>query len=329
MKALFIGLGSIGRRHLRLLAEIVDVKALWCRSKKGRIEQGFVDKYRIEVFDNLDQAIAEKPDFGIIANPTAVHVETALGLARAGIPFLIEKPVSDRLEGLDKLKKTVSEKNLPVMVGFQLRYHPGYKQLLYLINSGEIGSPMSLQGYVGQYLPDWRPDCDYRQSYSASKALGGGVILDLCHEIDIAISILGKVIQVSCLCDHYSELEIESEDIADIIMEHQGRRLSHLHMNYLERHYEWVTRVMGTLGTVIWDYGRGYVELIRADGTIQRWNDPDGFERDWLFRDQLRQWLGVLDGRGCPEANLEDGINVTRVALAAKRSSQEKRHIKL
>jgi predicted dehydrogenase len=283
----------------------------------------------VRVFENLDRAIAEEPDFGIIANPTSLHVKTALCLAEAGIPFLIEKPVSDRLEGLDELEKTVSEKNLPVMVGFQLRQHPGYKQLLHLISSGQIGDPMNLQGHVGQYLPEWRPHEDYRQSYSASKDMGGGVILDLCHEIDVAISLLGRVVQVCCVCGHYSDLEIESEDMADIIMEHQGRRLSHLHLNYLERNYTWVTRVMGTLGTVVWDYGQGYVELTRSDGTTERWSDPDDFDRDCLFRDQLRQWLEVLDGEVRPEANLENGIDVTRVALAAKRSSQERRHVAL
>jgi predicted dehydrogenase len=308
---------------------MAEVEVLWYRSGKGRSGQAPDEMYGMRVFENLDQAIAEEPDFGIIANPTSLHVSTALCLAKAGIPFLIEKPVSDRLEGLDELKQTVSEENLPVMVGFQLRYHPGYKQLLHLISSGQIGDPMNLQGHVGQYLPEWRPDGDYRQSYSASKDMGGGVILDLCHEIDVAISILGDVVRVCCLCDHYSELQIESEDMAEIIMDHQGRRLSHLHLNYLERNYNWVTRVMGTLGTVVWDYGRGYVELTRFDGTTQRWSDPDGFDRDCLFRDQLRQWLGVLDGAVQPEANLENGIDATRVALAAKCSSRERRHVEL
>ena len=329
LKALIIGLGSIGRRHLQILAQMDDGKIICCRSGKGRVVPGFDAKHGVKTVNNLNQAIAEKPDFAIIANPTSLHVETALSLASAGIPFLIEKPVSDRLEGLDSLQRTVSEQSIPVMVSFQLRHHPGYKQLLQMINSGEIGKPLSLQGYVGQYLPEWRPNEDYRQSYSAKKDLGGGVILDLCHEIDIAISILGNVNKVSCLCDHYSDLQIETEDMADITMEHTSKTLSHVHLNYLERGYEWVTKVMGTLGTVIWDYRRGYVKIIRADSTSRRWNDPNGFERDWLFREQLKQWLEVLDGKTVPAVNLVEGIAVTKVALAAKRSSQEKRHIEV
>lgn len=308
---------------------MTDVTILCCRSGKGHVAEGLDDKYGIKIFNKLDQAIDETPDFAIISNPTGLHVKTALALANAGIPFLMEKPVSDRLDELDRLQKTVSAKDLPVAVGFQLRHHPGYKQLLQLIDAGEIGRPLNLQGYVGQYLPGWRPSDDYRQSYSARKELGGGVILDLCHEIDIATSILGEVAKVSCVCGHYSDLEIETEDTAEITMEHRGKRVSHLHLNYLERNYEWVTRVMGTLGTVIWDYGRGYVEIFRRDGKTQRWNDPDGFERDWLFRDQLRRWLDVLKGKATPAVSLEAGIDVTQICVAAKRSSLEKRHIEL
>jgi predicted dehydrogenase len=329
LRVLLIGLGSIGRRHLRLLRGITDVEILWWRSGHGQSFQPPDEKHGMRVFRKFERAIENKPDFAIVSNPTALHLETAIALARAGIPFLIEKPVSDRLKGLDTLRNIVKEKSLPVMVGFQLRYHPGYKHLIKLIHRGDIGQLLGLQGYVGQYLPDWRSDVDYRQSYSARKDLGGGVIFDLCHEIDIAISILGKVTKVSCFCDHYSDLKIDSEDMADISMEHQNRRLSHIHLNYLERGYEWTTRILGTSGTVIWDYGKGYVKLIQANGTIQLWNDPDGFNRDWLFREQLEHWLEVLAGKTLPLVNLDDGIAVTEVALAAKRSSQEKRHTEL
>lgn len=329
MKALLIGLGWIGRRHLRILKEMLPIKIYCHRSGKGPAPTAPSNDSEVEHIYSIEESIAKKPDFGIISSPTALHLETALILARAGIPFLIEKPVSDRLDGLDTLQNIVQEKNLPVMVGFQLRHHPGYKQLIQSINSGEIGQPLSLQGYVGQYLPDWHPDAEYRKSYSARKELGGGVILDLCHEIDIATSILGDVRKVSCMCGHYSDLEIETEDMADITMEHENRAISHIHLNYIERGYEWVTRITGALGTIIWDYGRGYVEVRRSDGTSERWNDPDGFKRDWLFRDQLINWLKVLDGKDTPEVDLADGINVTRIALAAKRSSEQSRHIEL
>ncbi len=140
---------------------------------------------------------------------------------------------------------------------------------------------------------------------------------------------MGKVKKVSCLCNHCSELRIETEDIADISLEHEDGRLSHIHLNYLERGYEWVTRVLGTSGSALWDYGRGHVEWKRIDGSIEQKEVPSHLDRDSLFCDQLRHWLHVLNGTAVPYPDLTDGITVTEVALAAKRSSIEKRHIEL
>ncbi len=100
MKVLFIGLGSIGKRHLRLLNQITSFETICWRSGEGRYSNEFDAKYNIKVFKDLGQAIQENPDFAIIANPTALHVETATAIAQAEIPFLIEKPLSDRLEGI-------------------------------------------------------------------------------------------------------------------------------------------------------------------------------------------------------------------------------------
>jgi len=209
------------------------------------------------------------------------------------------------------------------MVGFQLRFHPGYRRLMEIIRSGRIGRVLHLHGYVGQYLPDWRPGRDYRTGYSAQRSLGGGVVLDLCHEIDLALSIQGTVDRVACLAGRFSDLAIDTEDMADLVLRHQDRALSVIHLNYLERVYVWTTRVTGELGSAVWDYGQGFLELQLADGTRERWENPAGFDRDTLFREQMRRWLEVLDGQAAPEVDLRQGIYVTRVALAARAAAEE------
>src|SRR3990167_2736070 len=174
MKVLLIGLGSAGRRHQKLLREITPVQILAFRSGNGESLPSEITA-GVQTCHELSAAIRQKPDFAVISNPTVLHVETALKLAKAGIPFLIEKPVSDSLENLDLLETTVREKNLPVMVGFQLRFHPGYKKMAEIVGSGAVGKPLHLSGYIGQYLPDWRPHSNqYQECYSAIKELGGG-----------------------------------------------------------------------------------------------------------------------------------------------------------
>lgn len=329
MKALFIGLGSIGIRHLKNLKRIQDAEIIaynsGCKHKSSDIR----DMFNVLSFESMAEAIGSKPDFAIISNPTNLHVKTAFQLADSGIPFLIEKPVSDSQAKLDRLSQLVKEKKLPVMVGFQLRCHPGYKQLRKIVQAGEIGRPLSLQGYVGQYLPTWHPHEDYRANYSAKKDQGGGVILDLCHELDIATSILGPAISLNCYQGHCSDLEIETEDIAEITMAHEKNVFSHIHLNYLEPGYKWVTSVLGTRGKVTWDYGNRVVTLAKLDGTYEQWDDPVGYNRGHLFQDQLSHWLAVIKDEKEPIVDLDTGIMITRLCDAAKRSSIQRIQVEI
>lgn len=319
---LVVGLGSIGRRHLKALVEKTKPKVIRLLSHKPGDERvGEDSPFAAENVRNWDDALAARPEFAIVANPTACHVETASRLTQHDIPFMLEKPVSNRIEGLDSLRRQVHEKALPVQVGFQLRQHPGYSRFIDVVKSGRIGRPLSLRGHVGQYLPEWRSEGDYRRNYSADREMGGGVIFDLCHEIDVAISALGAVKKVTCVCGHYSDLEINSEDIAELILEHVSGGISQIHLNYLEPRYRWTTSVLGTDGEVTWDYGWGYVALSRRDGAEEKWLDPRGFERDDLFRLQMQQWLDVLAGKGAPAVDLDAGVEVTKVAIAAHESA--------
>lgn len=329
MKVLFIGLGSIGSRHLRLLRQMTPCQILHYQSG-GKKERPPEAGAGVVLFDDLNEAaIKGKPDFAVISNPTALHAKTALTLAQTGIPFLLEKPVSHSLEHLTELSAMVQNKKLPVMIGFQLRHHPGFQRLAEFIKGGAIGRPVSLQGYVGQYLPFWRPETDYRLSYSSKTEMGGGVILDLCHEIDVALSIMGSASRVSCVAGHYSDLETDAEDCAEITLEHGDRKVSHLHLNCIERGYQWWTKVVGTEGSILWDYGNGFTEVTSANGERRRFEDPKECDRDFLFSAQLASWLKLLRGETEAVATLDEGIEVTRVAVAAKQAAREGRAVRL
>jgi predicted dehydrogenase len=330
MKALVVGLGSIGRRHIRCLRNIANAEIIALDIKPLSREDEFVNQFGIQQVENLSAAIAMSPAFAIIATPTAYHLETAQLLAEKGIPFFIEKPVSHSMTGLERLQKTIDEKHLSVLVGFQMRHHPGYQTIMQWISEGRIGEPLCCHGYVGQYLPDWRPGIDYRTNYSARPEMGGGVILDLCHQIDITLSIMGKAVSVSSMCNKISDLEIESEDVANILLEHQDNMgISHIHLNYLERTYEWYTRISGTEGTIIWDYGKGTAFFQRYDKSKIEYQVPKDYNRDVLYINQMQHWLNVVNGTNEPVVPFSQGVAVTAVAVAAKESSRRKRHVVL
>ena len=323
MRVLFVGLGSIGQRHLRVLKEICDIDAV--AYKTGLGELSF--QSQVTCFSNFDKAIETRPDFAIISNPTSLHMEVALALANEAIPFFIEKPVSHELANTELLLELVRKKNIPSMVGFQMRHHPAYQKMAAAVKEGTIGRPIHFHGSVGQYLPTWRPNTDYRKCYSSKSDYGGGVVFDLCHELDIAVSILGKVDSLFCMCGKFSELEIDTEDLADISIKHANGGQSHIHLNYLNPGYQWHSHIIGTRGAVFWDYGNKFIKIRDHRGNKTHWDDPVDLDRDWLFRTQMRHWLEVLKGNCMPTVSLEEGINITKLCIEAKRSSNHGKQI--
>lgn len=319
-RALIVGLGSIGMRYLRLLTEMSNMTITCVSDHVEQTHSTLPANIKLTRMENIRK---DDFDFAIVCNNTSLHVKTALQLAECNIPMLIEKPLSHNMEDIQKLDNVAKSKRLPIMMGFQMRHHPLYKELHKALSSGAIGNILHLQGYVGQYLPDWRPDQDYSATSSARRSSGGGVILDLCHEIDIAVSLLGKASSLNCICGHVSDLRIETEDIADITLKHADGTQSNIHLNYLEREYTWTTRITGTKGHAVWDYGRGMLTIHSKDNGALLLQDPPGFARDDLFRAQLNQWLMVLDGKSTPEVDLDMGIEITRICAGAHESAEK------
>src|SRR6185369_10238367 len=129
--------------------------------------------------------------------------------------------------------------SLPVLIGYTLRYHPGFLAFTEAFTSGKIGRALSLRAEVGQYLPDWRPGADYRQSVTAQRGLGGGALLELSHEIDLARALLGMPQSVQAYFDRLGDLDIDVEDTVELMMRHQTGKHSHavasIHLDLLQR----------------------------------------------------------------------------------------------
>jgi len=182
MKFLIVGLGSIGRRHFSNLFSLGKKDLLLYRTHKATLPD--IDFGDIPCFSDLDAALALKPDGVIVANPTALHLEVAMAAARAGAALLIEKPVSDSLVGLGDLQSALAQSGKPAMVGFHFRFHPVLNKIKTLLESGQLGKPLSARAHWGEYLPGWHPWEDYRRSYAARADLGGGVVNTLSHPLD-------------------------------------------------------------------------------------------------------------------------------------------------
>jgi predicted dehydrogenase len=294
MRSLVVGYGSIGARHARILRELGCPVAIVSRHAVG---EGF--------YKSLPQALAEhRPEYVVVATPTAEHAITLESLAHHGFDgwVLVEKPLFDSL----RTPPQAGFKGL--FVGYNLRFHPVLCALREHIADARV---VSAQVYVGQYLPHWRPGTDYRQSYSASRQAGGGVLRDLSHELDYVYWIFGRWQRLAASGGHLSALEISSDDVFSILMNCDRCAVLSLSLNYLDTVHQRHLTVNLDGHTLIAD-------LIR--GTLQHDADVTTFS---LGRDDtyVSQHQAMLAGRHHELCSLEDGLETLHTIESAERGA--------
>lgn len=335
MKVLIVGLGGVGQRHLRNLHAILGDKLeviAYRRRKLSQVITSTLDiepdsdidaKYGILVFDDLNQALAQKPDAVFICNPTSMHIPVALAAAECGYPIFIEKALSHNLDGVSELIRMVEDKGITAMVGYQMRFHPCLKALQEIVRTGGIGRILAVNAEVGEYMPGWHKYEDYREMYASRKDLGGGVIVSQIHEFDYILWLFGFPNRVFALGGHLSSLEIDVEDVAAISMEVNvdgGIVPVHLHQDYIQRPPSRTCKVIGDKGKVVIDFAELTVVHYAENGIVAAEYDFTGFDRNQLFIDELTHFLSCIKNKVDPCVTIRDGAQSLRMALAAKES---------
>jgi predicted dehydrogenase len=334
LRILFVGLGAIGQRHVRnlrqLLGEDLELTAVRVRGRghvltdglEVEAQTGLEERYRIRVVADLDTALAERPDAVFVTNPSSQHMEVALQAARAGCNLFVEKPLATLEQGIDELARLVDERKLVALVGFQLRFHPGFERMRALLSIGRPGRVVGVRAVVGEGLAEAHPYEDYRESYAARAELGGGALLGLVHEFDYLQAWFGRPRRLFALGGQLSRLEMDVEDVASVLMEFEApshRFPVHVHMDYVQRPPVRSCEVLGDDGRIVWDQTAGTVEDVRGDGSRERF-DMSGLRRNELFRDEIGHFVGCLRGRDVPRVGVREASTSVRMALAARRS---------
>ncbi len=329
MKALVVGLGSAGRRHARNWAALGLGPVSICRATDTpQPEPLGVDA---SVYRDLGEALAASPDVTIVANPSSLHVETARAAVRAGSHVLVEKPLGASLEGVGALLDEARATGRHVMVGYNLRFHPGLARARDLLHAGAIGRPVSARAEMGEYLPGWHPWEDYRAGYAGRRALGGGPVLTFSHELDSVCWLLGRPLRVTAVARRASPLEVDTEDVAEMIVEFAGGVLASVHVDYVRQPPRRFVEIVGDAGVLRWEYDEN--RLLHYMPPAGQWRIEQGnpsFARNDLFLEELRRVADVVHGRDPdPLPDGRQGAAILALALAALQSSAGGRSVDL
>ncbi len=307
MKIAFWGLGSIAKRHIKNLDPILQKKGIpyqidVYRHGNAEIEDesigGIVTKSYL-----MQELVDQQYDIIFITNPTALHMDAMKQCANHTRHMFIEKPVF--CDGNVDLKTLPLKKDAAYYVACPLRYTA---VLQYIKNNVDLEDVCSVRAISSSYLPDWRPGTDYRDTYSAHRELGGGVSIDLIHEWDYLTFLFGYPEKVLHAGGRFSNLEIDSDDIAAYIGIYKDK-LIELHLDYFGRSNTREVTLFTETDVIHADFLTGIISSEKSGQIIDCGEDRDEYQRR-----ELEHFLDIIDGECINDNTLENACRCLRLA---------------
>ena len=304
MNCLVVSYGSIGKRHAAILHQ------LGCEVNLVTTQE----IYEFVCYQNIKEALHKKDfDYVVIANPTHLHFSSIVELISCeftGI-VLVEKPL------FANLKQLPTHQFKQLVVGYNLRFHALLSRTKQLIENETL---VTFTAYVGQYLPTWRKNSDYRECYSAKKEYGGGVLRDLSHELDYSLWFCGSSYHVTANGGHFSELEINSDDVYSIMMSCEACPIVNLHLNYLDRQTRRDILINTQTKTIFIDLIKGTLS-INGKVAIQV---AEATAKSYMYQHQA-----VLENQFDTFCSYAEGIERMKLITAAEKAANQKIWISL
>jgi predicted dehydrogenase len=313
----------MGERHLRLARELnpgSDIRVLHHRARNQE------SLHSDGIFIDVAAAIGFDPQIAVICNPASLHINLAQVLAEKGTHLLIEKPLSDSLTGVEVLLDTCVQKNVVLQIGYNLRFISSLQHYRELLKDNLIGKVLSVRCEVGQYLPSWRPEVDYRQTVSARQDLGGGALLELSHELDYLRWIFGEVEWVRATMSRQSDLKIDVEDSVHLALGFKGQSggqqlIGVVDLDFIRHDRTRSCTAIGEGGTLRWHGLTGEVTIFEPSTNSWRELFRASSERDESYIAEWKSFLKSVEENMDPVVSGEDGLRVLEIIEAARKSS--------
>lgn len=299
MKIGIIGFGSIGKRHFENIGQQPDVSVIVFSQR--------TDLGDIESVSTWEDFSAKGPfDAFFITNETAKHVDTIERCLKLNPKaLLIEKPLSHNTEKLLEIADNLKQRQISAWVAYNFHFFEPFLRIKKILQDKILGKIYYLRVSVGQDLSKWRAR-DYNKCYSSSKAGGGGVMLDLVHEINYPTWLLEEKLTVrTCYLDKISDLNIDTEDCAESVLTSESGVIVSIHQDYVRTPYGRFLEIAGELGTLTWDSNDNTIKIKDNSGTIL--SEKIELERNMMYKDEIDFFIDSVK-KGIYFSNIDEAI---------------------
>lgn len=315
-----IGLGNISTRHRRNLKLLFPDVELFAMPASGRIPKAEVTDCD-QLVTCIDDLINYSVQLVIVASPATYHAQHTIPLIEAGIPVLIEKPITANNADALAIQRVVEKYKTPVAVGYCMRYLPSTIKIKKLLGQGRIGTLYNAFVEIGQYLPDWRPAKDFRESVSANPDLGGGALLELSHEFDYILWLLGSLSVEHAILRSSEELSLDVEDSADILATSSNGVVASIHLDFLQRKSHRKCRFVGSKSVLEWDLLKN--EIIEVSNSSDEYKvifRETEWDKNQMYLAMIADFMAHIDGEENQLASIDEGIQIVSLIEEIKKS---------
>lgn len=296
MKVAIIGFGSIGQRHYKNLLKLGISNIDIVDTNPQRNLYNLINFYY-----DYNLILNNKYDFVMICTPPSSHIPISIDFAKSKNNLFIEKPLSNSLDDINNLIAIIENNNLIVQVGYNLKFHGAVEYLKGLIDHSFIGKIYYLHAEFGQYLPDWRENIKYEDNYTAKSNLGGGIINDGSHELDTLLWFINEdIIDIKVLSNKISDLDIDVEDIAEMLLLFKSGAIGHIHLDMLNRKYKRNYSIMGANGGIEYSFENDEVSYYNSKTIKNKYLTSDPNES---YIKELKYFIEHIKSNTCPVKN--------------------------
>ena len=318
-RVLVIGAGSIGTRHLRVIHGL-GYEVLACDPQTKAFEAIRAQIPALRTYADLSAALAQQPDFAVVATPPVLHAGHTIAAMRSGAHVLCEKPMADTVHACNRMVAAAEKYGKVLHIGFVNRYHPGVRRLKEAASSGALGKVLFGSADLGSYFTLM---CS-RSRYQAG--VFGALLLDYTHQLDYMPWIMGSPVKrVYAVGSALGKFKLKSKpNMIAMILEHASGAVTEIHLDYCRHPQQGSASVTGDRGFIKVDFTANRTLTGRlTDGACG--GESIIHERDDLFREQFRQFVAATQGRKADIVPGEEARRASLVAEAALKSLKTRR----
>lgn len=305
---LICGTGSIGQRHSRNLISLGYKNLIFFKETK-KISPDWIKKFK--VYTNIYSALKKRPKVTFICNVTSKHLKYAMICAKAKSHLFVEKPLSNKIQGLDKLRKILKKNKLKLMVGYMMRFHPLIIKIKKLLEKKYFGNIFYVRSIWSEYLPDWHPQENFKKSYASLKKLGGGSTLTLSHEIDLVKWFFGKINKICTYNSYNSRLKIDAEFSTNHQIKFENGIIAQIHLDFMQKPYERKLEILGDKRKLSFDYYKNQIIITNRNGNIKKFISKK-FNRNNMFIDEVKKFFECINKNLGIESDISNSIEIIK-----------------